>query len=139
MIQRVSHGSVWVLDMDRAKAFYTDKLGFELRNDLNVGGFRWLTVGPVGQPDFELILMPVGASPMMDKATAEQLASLVAKGVLGPGVLATADCRRTYEELKARGVEFRSPPEERPYGVEAMMKDDSGNWFSLTERRPFKA
>ncbi len=139
MIQRVSHGTIWVLNQDRAKAFYTDKLGFEVRNDVNLGGFRWLTVGPPGQPDFELVLMPVVASPAMDTATAQQLTELLAKGVMGAGVLATADCQRSYEELKARGVEFLQPPQERPYGVEALLKDDSGNWFSLTQRRAFKA
>ena len=134
MIQRVSHASVFVLDQDRAKAFYTDKLGFELRADVTMGPFRWLTVAPKGQPDFELILMPVKPTPMMDEATADTIRVLVQKGVFGGGVLATADCRKTYEELKARGVEFLQPPTDRPYGVEALIKDDSGNWFSMTER-----
>lgn len=135
MIQRISHGSVFVLDQDSAKAFYTEKLGFEVRNDVKMEGFRWLTVGPKGQPNFELILMALTPSPMMDEETCATIRRLVQKGALGAGVLATADCHKTYEELKARGVEFLQPPSERPYGIEALLKDDSGNWFSMTEPR----
>jgi predicted enzyme related to lactoylglutathione lyase len=135
MIQRISHGSVYVLDQDSAKKFYTEKLGFELRNDVKMEGFRWLTVSPKGQPDFELVLMPLRPSPMMDEETCNTLRELVKKGRFGGGVLATADCKKTYEELKARGVEFVQPPEERPYGIEALLKDDSGNWFSMTQPR----
>jgi len=134
MIQRLSHTSVFVLDQDRARAFYTDKLGFEVRADVTMGSFRWLTVAPKGQPDLELILMPIAATPMMDEATADVVRLLVDRGVLGGGVLATADCRRTYDELRTRGVEFLHPPAERPYGIEALLKDDSGNWFSLVQR-----
>jgi predicted enzyme related to lactoylglutathione lyase len=134
MIQRVSHASVYVLDQDRAKAFYTEKLGFEVRADVTMGPFRWLTVAPKGQADFELILMPIKPTPMMDEATCNTIRELVQKGVLGGGVFATADCRKTYTELKARGVEFMQPPTERPYGIEALVKDDSGNWFSMTQR-----
>ena len=134
MIQRVSHASVFVLDQDSAKTFYTEKLGFELRADVTMGSFRWLTVAPKGQPDFELILMPVKPTPMMDEATSDTIRGLVQKGVFGAGVLATADCRKTYEELRARAVEFLQPPTERPYGIEALINDDSGNWFSMTQR-----
>jgi predicted enzyme related to lactoylglutathione lyase len=135
MIQRQSHASVYVLDQDRAKAFYTEKLGFDVRADVTMGDFRWLTVGPKGQPDHELVLMPIRASQMMDEATAATIRDLVSRGVMSTGVFETADCHKTYEELKARGVEFLCPPTERPYGIEAMVKDDSGNWFSLTQRR----
>jgi catechol 2,3-dioxygenase-like lactoylglutathione lyase family enzyme len=135
MIQKLSHATVWVLDQERAKAFYTEKLGFEVRTDAKLGDFRWLTVAPKGQPDLEMVLLTPTASPMMDEATAQAIRELVKKGVLGAGVLATADCRKTYEELKARGVEFVQPPTERPYGVEAVLKDDSGNWFSMTQPR----
>jgi predicted enzyme related to lactoylglutathione lyase len=133
MIQRLSHSTVLVLDQDRAKAFYVDKLGFEVRNDVLLGTFRWLTVAPKGQPDLEIILMGIAPSPFMDEATCAVLRGLVAKGALGPGVLGTADCKATYDELKAKGVEFLSPPTERPYGVEAMLKDDSGNVFSMVQ------
>jgi predicted enzyme related to lactoylglutathione lyase len=135
MIQRISHASVFVLDQDRAKAFYTQKLGFELREDVTMGSFRWLTVSPPGQPDFELVLMALRPSAMMDQATVDTITAMVRKGTFGGGVLATADCRKTYDELKARGVEFAQPPTEQPYGVEAVLKDDSGNWFSMTQRR----
>ncbi|HEU4411926.1 MAG TPA: VOC family protein [Polyangiaceae bacterium] len=135
MIQRLSHSSVYVLDQDAAKQFYTEKLGFEVRNDARLGGFRWLTVSPKGQANFELVLMPLNPGPMMDAETAATLRGLVERGTFGGGVLETADCRKTYDELKAKGVEFLSEPQERPYGVEAVLRDDSGNWFSLTQRR----
>jgi catechol 2,3-dioxygenase-like lactoylglutathione lyase family enzyme len=141
MIQKLSHTSVYVLDQDSAKEFYTTKLGFELRNDVIMGegfegagqGFRWLTVSPPGQPDVEFIL----ADPRMGHAPehAEALRELVAKGALGAGVLATDDCHRTFRELSGRGVVFVAEPVERPYGVEATFRDDSGNVYSLTEAR----
>jgi predicted enzyme related to lactoylglutathione lyase len=134
MIQRLSHASLYVLDQDRALAFYTEKLGFDVRADVRMGSFRWLTVGPKGQPDLEIILMPLSASPMLDEATVGTARGLLEKGALPACVFATADCRKTYEELSARGVEFMQPPTERPYGIEAVFKDDSGNWFSLTQR-----
>lgn len=140
MITALSHTTIFVLDQDAAKDFYTEKLGFEVRNDLTMGdafegagaGFRWLTVGPEDQPDVELILADArnGQSPQ----TAEQLRSLVAAGAIGVGVFATEDCHATYRELSGRGVEFVQEPTERPYGVEAVFRDDSGNWFSLTQR-----
>jgi predicted enzyme related to lactoylglutathione lyase len=134
MIQRMSHSTVWVFDQDRAKTFYTEKLGFEVRNDVKMGTFRWLTVSPKGQSDHEIVLMGITPSPMMDEATCAMIRELVAKGAMGAGVFATADCRKTYEELVAKGVEFVNPPTERPYGIEALMKDDSGNWFSMTQQ-----
>lgn len=134
MIQRLSHTSVFVLDQERAKAFYTDKLGFDVHTDAKMGDFRWLTVSPKGQPDFEIALMPLAKSPMLDEETVKTIRGLVEKGVMSGGVLETDDCRATYEALEAKGVEFRSPPAERPYGVEAVLRDDSGNWFSVVER-----
>ncbi|HVY49706.1 MAG TPA: VOC family protein [Minicystis sp.] len=134
MIQRLSHTSVFVLDQDRAKAFYTEKLGFEVREDQRMGDFRWLTVGPKGQKDIELVLMPLRPSPMMDEATCAAIRALVEKGALGAGVLETDDCQATYEALAAKGVVFLQKPEKRPYGIEALLRDDSGNWFSMTER-----
>jgi predicted enzyme related to lactoylglutathione lyase len=135
MIQKLSHTSVYVLDQERAKAFYTTKLGFEVRTDAKMGGFRWLTVSPKSQPDLEIVLMPVAASPMMDEATATTIRELVGKGVFGAGVLETDDVHATHAELSAKGVEFMGEPQERPYGIEALLKDDSGNWFSLVQRR----
>jgi catechol 2,3-dioxygenase-like lactoylglutathione lyase family enzyme len=140
MISRMSHVTCFVLDQDRAKEFYTEKMGFEVRSDVTMGGefegagqgFRWLTVGPADQPGFEIILADCAMG--HDERTAEQIRELVAKGALGAGVLETPDCRKTYEELSARGVVFVQEPAERPYGIEAVLRDDSGNWFSLTER-----
>jgi predicted enzyme related to lactoylglutathione lyase len=134
MIQRLSHMNVYVLDQERAKQFYTEKLGFELRNDLTMGTFRWLTVGPKGQPDLEIILLAIRPTPFMDEATCATVRTLVEKVGLSSGVFETADCRKTFEELKAKGVEFVAPPTERPYGIEALLKDDSGNWFSMVQR-----
>jgi predicted enzyme related to lactoylglutathione lyase len=134
MIERLTHATVYVIDQDRAKAFYSEKLGFEVREDVRLGNFRWLTVGAKGQPELHLVLMPLQGSPLPPDAV-ESLRGLVQSGRLGIGVLATADCRETYAELKARGVEFRSEPTERPYGIEAMFVDDSGNLFSLTQRK----
>lgn len=141
MITRLTHNSVYVLDQDRAKEFYTQKLGFELCNDLVMDegfegggqGFRWLTVSPPGQPEVQFILADcrMGHSP----ENAEELRALVAKGALGVGVLGTDDCHKTYRELSERGVEFISEPAERPYGIEATFRDDSGNMFSLTEAK----
>jgi catechol 2,3-dioxygenase-like lactoylglutathione lyase family enzyme len=135
MIERLSHACVYVLDQDAALTFYRDKLGFEVRTDATMeGGFRWLTVGPKTQPDMEIVLMAIAEGPMMPAETAAKLRELVQRGTFGLGVFETSDCRGTYEELKAKGVEFLSPPEERFYGIETVVKDNSGNWFSLTQR-----
>lgn len=134
MINGIKIVSVWVLDQDSAKKFYTDKLGFTLTTDLTLdNGMRWMTVRPPGNTDQEFVLMDPSHS-MLDAATAEQVRALVAKGALSPGVLATDDCRGDYERLTAKGVEFVAPPAERPYGIEAILRDDSGNWFSFTQR-----
>lgn len=134
MITRLSHCSIYVLDQEQAKSFYTEKLGFEVRSDVTMGNFRWLTVGSREQPDLELILMPIQGFPMSDDERAS-LRALVQTGVLGRAVFATRDCRKTHAELKAKGVVFKSEPQERPYGIEAVFVDDSGNMFSLTERK----
>lgn len=132
MITRLSHTSIWVLDQDSAKAFYTEKLGFDVLDDIDMGGgMRWLTVTPPGS-DVELILADVRMG--HDEEDVETIRALVAKGALGPGVLATDDCRKTSEELSGRGVVFLQEPTEQPYGIEAVFRDDSGNWFSLTQR-----
>jgi catechol 2,3-dioxygenase-like lactoylglutathione lyase family enzyme len=134
MISRLSHAVVYVLDQQEALEFYTQKLGFEVRMDQPMeGGFRWVTVGPKAQPDFEIILMEVKPGPMVDAASAHQFRALIEQGKIGAGVLETNDCRKTYEELKAKGVQFLSPPQDRFYGVEAILRDNSGNWFSMTQ------
>lgn len=135
MIQRLSHASIPVLDQDQAYDFYVNKLGFEVRTDAKMEGFRWLTVGPKAQPELEIVLMLIAPGPQMDEATCNQLRELVKGGKLPGGVFDTADCQKTYEELKAKGVEFLAPPTERFYGIEALMKDPSGNWFSVTQRK----
>lgn len=134
MIDRVSHVTMYVLDQDRALGFYTGTLGFEVRSDATLDGFRWLTVGPKGQPDLS-ILLAEPAPPMFSTADAEVVRSLIAKGSFGGAVLRTNDCRAAFDELRAKGVSFLQEPAERPYGIEAVFRDDSGNWFSLTEHR----
>ncbi|MES1210222.1 MAG: VOC family protein [Pseudomonadota bacterium] len=134
MIQTLTHVTVYVTNQEKARAFYVDKLGFEVRTDMTMGAFRWLTVGPKAQPGLQIVLMPLGASPVMSEAAAASLRDLIAQGAIGVGVLETDDCRATYEQLKAKGVRFRGEPAQRPYGLEAMLQDNSGNWFSLVQR-----
>lgn len=135
MIKGLSIVSVWVLDPDEAKAFYTEKLGFELTGDFELeNGMRWLTVRPPGNPAQELLLMDPMRS-MLDAKTAETIRSLVAQGALSPGVMATDDCEGDFALLSQRGVSFVAEPASRPYGVEAVMRDDSGNWYSFTQRK----
>lgn len=135
MIRGISIVSVWVLDQEAAKDFYVNQLGFELTNDMVLdNGMRWVTVRPPGNPQQELLLMDPLRS-MLDPESAQAVRQLVAKGVLSPGVMATTDCRSDYAELTQQGVTFLSEPAERPYGVEAILRDDSGNWYSFTQRR----
>jgi len=134
MIQRMSHTAIFVLDHDVAKDFYVNKLGFQTKTDETMpNGFRWLTVTPKGQPDLEIILMKVAPGPKLEEQDVATISQLVKKGAFGAGVFDTADCRKTYEELKAKGVEFLSPPKDQFYGVEAVFKDPFGNWFSMTQ------
>jgi len=134
MITGVSIVSVWVLDQDSAKEFYTKQLGFDLTNDIRLdSGMRWLTVRSPGSSGQEFVLVDPAHS-MLEADTAAQVRALVAKGAFSPGVMATTDCRADYEALAERGVEFIQPPAERPYGIEAILRDDSGNWFSFTQR-----
>ncbi|MFD1661487.1 VOC family protein [Streptomyces caeni] len=136
MIKGLAITTVWVLDQDRAKDFYTQKLGLEVRTDMTMGegGMRWLTVGVPDQPDVELTLMVPGP-PAMDPESAGMMKTLVAKRILGAGVLVTDDVHGDRKRLRDRGVEFLQEPQERPYGTEALFRDDSGNWFSFTQRR----
>ena len=135
-IKQLTHVNVWVHDQDEALAWYTEKLGFEVREDVTLaelGDFRWLTVGPPGQDDVAIVLMAIPGPPVMDADTAEQVRDLMGKGFAGTVFLSTDDCRASYEELKARGVEFSEEPEERPYGIDAGFRDPSGNSFRLTQ------
>ena len=141
MIQRMSHSAILVLDQDVAKDFYVNKLGCEVSMDQSMpNGFRWLTVSPQGQPDLQIILMKVAPSPFdvsnvqkIQPQDVETIGTLMKKGAFGAGVFQTADCRKTYEEMKAQGVEFLSPPKDQFYGVEAVFRDPFGNWFSMTQ------
>ena len=136
MISRMSHATIYVTDQDQALEFYRDKLGFQVINDVAMdGGFRWVTVAPKSQSDFEIILMDTKPGFMFEEEAANQLKALISNGKLGAGVFNTPNCQATYEELSAKGVEFLSPPAERPYGIEAIFKDNSGNWFSLTQHK----
>jgi catechol 2,3-dioxygenase-like lactoylglutathione lyase family enzyme len=132
VIRRLTHATIFVLDQERALRFYRDTLGFEVRADQTLDGFRWLTVGPAGQPELSLLLAVPGP-PMFNPADADTLRTLVAKGVLGGAVVETDDCVATYEQLHAQGVVFLQGPTEQPYGIEAVFRDDSGNWFSLKQ------
>jgi uncharacterized glyoxalase superfamily protein PhnB len=135
---KLSTAQLWVHDQDEALAFYTEKLGMEVRSDVTLaemGNFRWLTVGPAGQPDIAIVLMAIPGPPVMDEETAEEVKDLVAKGFAGTIFLTTDDCQASYEELRARGVEFTETPEERPYGIDSGFRDPSGNSFRLTQVR----
>jgi predicted enzyme related to lactoylglutathione lyase len=135
---KIANAHLWVNDQDEALAFYTQKLGMEVRIDATMpemGNFRWLTVGPAGQPDVSIVLMAIPGPPVMDPETAEQVRGLMAKGFAGTVFLTTDDCRASYEELKARGVEFSEPPAERPYGIDSGLRDPSGNSIRLTQVR----
>ena len=135
MFSAISHTSVRVHDQDEAKAFYTEKLGFEVRQDATLdelGGYRWLTVGPPDQPDLNLIIERPGP-PALDQATAQEVLALVAKGAIGGGILQTEDCRATCRELEERGVELASQPEERFYGIDASLRDPSGNLWRVVQ------
>jgi catechol 2,3-dioxygenase-like lactoylglutathione lyase family enzyme len=135
---KLSVAQLWVNDQEEALAFYTKKLGFEVRSDVTLpelGNFRWLTVGPAGQPDVAIVLMAIPGPPVMDNETASQVRTLMAKGFAGTVFLTTDDVHASYEELKARGVEFVEQPEERPYGIDSSFRDPSGNNIRLTQVR----
>jgi predicted enzyme related to lactoylglutathione lyase len=139
---RIANAQLWVHDQDEALAFYTEKLGMEVRSDVTVpemGDFRWLTVSPAGQPDVAIVLMAIPDPPVMDAKTAQDVEGLMAKGFAGTIFLTTDDCRASYEELKARGVQFVEEPEERPYGIDSGFRDPSGNHLRLTEVREMTA
>lgn len=136
---RISTTQLWVHDQDIALDFWTNKVGFEVREDVTVaemGDFRWLTVAPPGQDDLTLVLMAIPGPPMVDVTTGTQIAELTAKGFAGTLFLATDDAVKAYEELSARGVEFTETPTEQPYGIDCGFRDPSGNSVRLAQRRP---
>jgi predicted enzyme related to lactoylglutathione lyase len=135
---KIANAQLWVHDQDEALAFWTDKVGMEVRADVTLpemGDFRWLTVGPPGQEDVSIVLMAIPGEPMFEPETQRQIKELMAKGVAGTVFLTTEDCQVSYEQLKARGVEFTEAPEERPYGIDSGFRDPSGNSIRLTEVR----
>jgi catechol 2,3-dioxygenase-like lactoylglutathione lyase family enzyme len=138
MITNISLFTLYVTDQDDAKKFYTDVLGFEEVTDVSMGdGFRWVTVRHPSQPELEVTLMVPG--PPLDPEMTDAVKRSLANGSMGGFGLATDDCHQTYEELTAKGVEFVQPPSDRPYGIEAVMRDNSGNWLVLVEPREFSA
>ena len=137
MLKQLANVQVWVHDQDEALAFYTEKLGLELREDVTVpemGNFRWLSVGVPGQDDVAIVLMAVPGPPVFEEETRAQIHALLAKGASGGLFFTTDDVRGTYEELKGRGVEFTQEPTEQPYGIDAGLRDPSGNHFRMMER-----
>ena len=135
-MMRIANAHLWVHDQEEALAFYTQKLGMEVRADVTlpeVGDFRWLTVAPPGQEEVSIVLMAIPGAPVMDGETAEQVREIISKGFAGTVFLTTDDCRASYEDLKARGVEFTDAPEERPYGIDCGFRDPSGNALRLTQ------
>jgi catechol 2,3-dioxygenase-like lactoylglutathione lyase family enzyme len=132
MITNISLITLWVTDQDEARDFYVTRLGFEARADVAMGdGFRWVTIGHPSQPEIDVTLMVPG--PPLDQEMAEAIKRSLAKGTMGGFGLTTDDCKKTYDELSSQGVEFTQPPSERPYGVEAILRDNSGNWLVLVE------
>ena len=139
---KLANAQMWVHDQDEALAFYTRKLGWDVRSDVTMpemGNFRWLTVGPAGQDDISIVLMAIPGPPVMDADTAEQVRALMAKGFAGTIFLTTDDAQSSYEELKGRGVDFIEQPEERPYGIDSAFRDPSGNNIRLTQVRELAA
>ena len=135
---KLSNSQLWVHDQDEALAFYTEKLGWEVRADYTLpelGDFRWLTVGPPAQPDISVVLMTIPGPPVFEAETADQLRDLMAKGAVGTLFLTTDDCHAAYRELRDRGVEFVEEPEERPYGIDSSLRDPSGNSIRVTQVR----
>jgi catechol 2,3-dioxygenase-like lactoylglutathione lyase family enzyme len=138
MLKQLTHVQVWVHDQDEALAFYTEKLGLELREDVTVpemGNFRWLSVGVPGQEDISITLMAVPGPPVFDEDTRAQIQALLAKGASGGLFFSTDDAKASYDELKKRGVEFTQEPTEQPYGIDAGFRDPSGNHFRMAQQQ----
>ena len=136
---KISTAQLWVHDQDEALAFWTDKIGFEIREDVTVpemGNFRWLTVGPQDQDQISIVLMAIPGPPMVDEATRAEIANLTAKGFASTIFLTTEDAMKAYEELSARGVEFTEKPTVQPYGIDCGFRDPSGNSVRLAQRTP---
>jgi catechol 2,3-dioxygenase-like lactoylglutathione lyase family enzyme len=135
---KIATVQLWVHDQDEALAFYTKKVGMEVRADVTMpemGNFRWLTVGPAGQPEVAIVLMAIPGPPVMDAETVEDVEELMAKGFAGTIFLETDDVQAAYEEMKGRGLEFVDEPQEQPYGIDTSFRDPSGNNIRLGQIR----
>ncbi len=136
MVTKLSHTSLYVLDQEKAYDFYVNKLGFKVHTDVKMdNGFRWLTLTPPDQPDLQVVLMPVNNNPMMKDDVRNAFKTLLEQGQMGGGVMQTPDCRATYEEMKAKDIDV-TEPKEQFYGLECIVTDGCGNWFSMTEPKP---
>ena len=136
MITNISLVTLWVTDQDEAKKFYVDTLGFTEGADVNMGdGFRWVTVGHPDHPELQVTLMVPG--PPLDDGMADAVRRALANGTMNGFGLTSTDCHQTYKELSKKGVDFVQPPSDRPYGVEAVMRDNSGNWLVIVEPREY--
>jgi catechol 2,3-dioxygenase-like lactoylglutathione lyase family enzyme len=138
MLKQLATVQVWVHDQDEALAFYTEKLGMELREDVTVpelGNFRWLSVGVPGQDDVSITLMAIPGPPVFEEETRRKIQDLLATGASGGLFFTTDNAQKTYEELKGRGVEFTQEPTEQPYGIDAGFRDSSGNHFRVMQRQ----
>jgi catechol 2,3-dioxygenase-like lactoylglutathione lyase family enzyme len=136
MITNISLITLWVADQDEAKAFYLDTLGFVEDTDVTLGdGFRWVTISHPGHPELEVTLQVPG--PPLDDVMADAIGRSLAAGTMSGFGLRTTDCQQTFEDLKAKGVEFLQEPADRPYGIEALFRDNSGNWIVLVEPKEF--
>ncbi|WP_027933821.1 VOC family protein [Amycolatopsis thermoflava] len=133
MFNAITLSQIFVTDQDEALDFYVGKLGLEVKVDQDLGFMRWLTVCVPGEPGREILLEKPGP-PAMDEGTAEQVRELLAKGATGGWIgLTTDDCRKTYEELLAKGVEFTQEPMERPYGIDCGLRDPFGNAIRINQ------
>ena len=140
MLKAITHTQIWVLDQDEALDFYVGKLGFEVRDDVDLGFMRWLTINLPGEPEREILLEVPKAGPYLDEETAQQIRDLLSKGAVGVAMIVrTDDCRATYEELRAKGVEFTEEPVERFYGTDCAFRDPFGNHIRMTEPAPVSA
>ena len=133
---KISSAQLWVHDQEIALKYWTDKVGMEVRQDVTapeLGNFRWLTVGPPGQDDVSIVLMAIPGPPVMDETTRQEVQNLMAKGFAGTVFLTTDNCQASYEQMKARGVEFTEAPQQQPYGIDCGFRDPSGNSVRLTQ------
>lgn len=134
MITKLSHVTIYVTDQAKAYDVYVNKLGCKVGTDMTMdNGFRWLTVMPPAQNGLEIVLAEPNP-PMFSEENAQLVRSLLAQQTMGGGVWETENCQKSYDTLRAKGIEFLKPPTKEFYGIEALFRDGCGNWFSLTER-----